>query len=107
MLVTATFLAPRGASAANAAQQAERLLVPRNLVQSSGERPFVWLVDGASRARLRSIELGQAGTSELVEVVAGLTPTDKLIASPVMGIVDGQRVSISDETAPSEQRATP
>ena len=96
MLVTATFLAPeQPESQSDESEQQERLLVPRDLVQAAGEGHQLWIADPEGFARLRSVRLGQAGTTLLVEVVDGLHPTDKLISSPRDGLADGERVTIA------------
>lgn len=97
MLVTATFLAPPKPEAANTANEQERLLVPRELVDSSAGSATVWIVDASGQARRRSIQLGKAGSDKLVEVTSGLTPTDKLIASGTDGLQEGEAVEISRE----------
>jgi RND family efflux transporter MFP subunit len=97
MLVTATFLAPPKPEAAETSKEQERLLVPRELVDLSAGAATVWIVDASGQARRRSIQMGKAGSDKLVEVTSGLTPTDKLIASGVDGLQDGELVEISRE----------
>lgn len=100
MLVTATFLAPpQTGSPNNDEQNQERLLVPRQLVRSDGENHSVWVVDSGGIARQKSITLGRAGTEELVEVVEGLRPTDKLISSDQQELEAEMRVKIVGEDA--------
>lgn len=99
MLVTATFLAPElPESELEESVAAERILAPRRLVQNGEAGASVWIVDANDRARRRTIRTGRAGTAELVEVVEGLTPTDKLIASGTESLRDGDRVTISGES---------
>jgi multidrug efflux pump subunit AcrA (membrane-fusion protein) len=99
MLVTATFLAPRQAASSKEedSQDAERLLVPRQLVESSGGEHSVWIVDALGNARRRSIRLGKAARGELIEVAEGLAPTDKLISSGRERLQDGDRVTVQGE----------
>ena len=98
MLVTATFLAPpTPESERNESDEAERLLVPRSLVDSSAGGPSVWVADATGRARKRSIALGKAGRGELVEVATGLTPTDKLIAGGRDGLTEGDRITVTGQ----------
>lgn len=100
MLVTATFLAPpQKSSEEDGSQESERLLIPRQLVQSDEGGSFVWLADGSGRARRQAVELGKAGTEELVEAVQGIRPTDKLISSGLQGLEPGTRVEIVGEDA--------
>lgn len=98
MLVTATFLAPpKPHSEGDESQETERLLVPRALVQSSENAHAVWIVDASGLAQKRSVELGRAGTKELVEVTQGVVPTDKLITSGTDNLNEGDRVTITGE----------
>lgn len=100
MLVTATFLAPpRSEGNDDAAEQHERLLIPRQLVQSGPDGAAVWIVAPDGTARLQRIEQGRAGTEELVEVTEGIHPTDRLIAAGQQGLRPGDRVLISGEDA--------
>jgi len=98
MLVTATFLAPdRPESKPEEYRQQERLLVPRQLVESSEEGHAVWAADADGVARRQRVRLGRAGTEALVEVVEGLNPTDKLISGGREGLADGDRIRITNE----------
>lgn len=98
MLVTATFLAPEPTgSGGEAAEDQERLLVPRQLIEPSGEEATLWLAAPDGTARRKSVRLGQAGTDELVEVLQGLRPTDRLIAGGREGLSDGDSITISGE----------
>ncbi|MEX0715638.1 MAG: efflux RND transporter periplasmic adaptor subunit [Planctomycetaceae bacterium] len=99
MLVTATFLAPDEPEKDPGGSEQRRLLVPRSLVRSSGEGSALWIADPEGFARLRSVRLGKAGTEELVEVVEGLAPTDKLISGGVENLADGDRITIAGEDA--------
>jgi RND family efflux transporter MFP subunit len=94
MLARVTFLAPpRPAGAAAAAQDRQRLLIPRQLVDGSR----VWVADRLTgRARQRTVELGPAA-GELVEVVSGLTSSDKLIAGGREGLSEGRRIRVTGE----------
>ncbi|WP_459556831.1 efflux RND transporter periplasmic adaptor subunit [Lacunimicrobium album] len=97
MLATATFLAPPTQTTESASQQAERLLVPRNLIDADSSQSAVWIVDSQGFAQRRPVTLGKAGTPELVEVTAGLHPTDRLIASDRSRLSPGDRVVITGE----------
>lgn len=97
MLVAATFLAPEQPGSKPEESERERLLVPRQLVEQAEGGHTVWLADANSVARRKSIRLGRAGTPELVEVVSGIAPTDKLIAGGREGLADGERITISGE----------
>jgi hypothetical protein len=98
MLVTATFLAPeRPRAESDEPEQRERLLVPRQLVESAGDSPSVWVADPSGVARRQPVRLGPAGTNDLVEVVEGLMPTDRLISGGSEGLSEGDRITIRGE----------
>jgi multidrug efflux pump subunit AcrA (membrane-fusion protein) len=72
--------------------------VPRQLIESSDSGTRVWVADQAAGvARLKTVTVGMAGDTELVEVVEGLTVADKLIASGREGLRDGQRITVTGE----------
>ena len=97
MLVQVSFLAPRTPTAPSSDSEPLRLLVPRQLVLSTDAGTSVWIADQDARvARRRSITLG-ASAGDLVEVVDGLTPADRLIATGREGLRDGQRVNVTGE----------
>ena len=98
MLVTATFLAPESfVKSTDEFIQPERILIPRKLVQSADSGATVWIVDASGRAELRAISLGKVTLGELIEVIGGLNPTDKLIASAIEGLRQGAWVEVSGE----------
>jgi len=99
MLVTATFLAPRPAAASGENKSRERLLVPKQLVVTSDRGAGVWIVDASGLAEFRSIRVGQAVDSGQVEIVEGLTPTDKIISGGREGLQAKERVTITGEDA--------
>jgi HlyD family secretion protein len=101
MLVQVTFLAPRKPDAKSEDSQSPlRLLVPRQLVESVEGQARVWVADRAGKvARRRTVKLGRARTEALIEVVEGLTATDKLIAGGRVGLEDGARIKIAGEDA--------
>ncbi len=94
MLCQVTFLSPpRPAGGAPEGPDTPRLLVPRQLVENGG----VWVVDQlAGVARLRAVETGLT-SGELVEVVSGLSPQDKLVVGGREGLADGTRVRVAGE----------
>lgn len=95
MLGKVTFVAPQPVTGQQEVADALRLLVPRQLVQEGDGGKFVWIADAASGlARRTPVELGKAGTDQLVEIAAGMDPTMKLIASGRESLSDGQRIRI-------------
>jgi RND family efflux transporter MFP subunit len=100
MLVQVTFLAAPAPQAAEAPSASLRLLAPRALVESGDGEAHVWVADRLARvARRRPVKLGQAA-GELVEVVDGLNPGDRLISGGREGLRDGQRIDVTGEDAP-------
>lgn len=99
MLATVTFLAPPGSNESGSSGPAERILVPRQLVEGRGDSATVWIVDAQDRARKRTVRLGRAGTAELVEVTAGVAPTDRVISSGRENLEEGMFLRISSEDA--------
>ncbi len=98
MLVTATFLSPPQLDPQeNNQNNYERILIPRELALSTEGGHITWVVDVNGTANKRAIKLGKAGTEELVEVVEGINPTDKLISSGSQGLELGMRVTITGE----------
>ncbi len=101
MLVRATFLSPQPAETeAESPQPPLRLLVPRPLVETGNGQTTVWLADRlAGRARKQTVVLGKAGTEQLVEVIEGLVPTDKLVAGGRETLRPGDRIRITGEAS--------
>lgn len=97
MLVTATFLAPQLPSQKSNPTETQRMLVPRQLVRSNGDGSSVWAVDESSRAVKKKVELGVTGPDGLVQVTRGLNAMDKLIASNVESLDEGDAVVVSGE----------
>lgn len=72
------------------------MLIPRPLVQQAGDSAEVWVADQQQGiARRQSVRLGRAGTNELVEVIEGLTVTDRLIVGGREGLEDGDRINVT------------
>lgn len=97
MLAQVTFLAPQiEGDKSEGDKEPLRMLVPRELVHANESGAEVWVADvSAGVARLRSVQLGQAGTEQLVEVTSGLNALDKLIASGRELLADGDRIRVS------------
>jgi hypothetical protein len=99
MLVQVTFMAPEQLNKSEDSEgESLRRLIPRELVQGGKEAASVWVADLAQgRARLQAIQLGRAGTADLVEVVQGLSNTDKLIVAGRESLQDGERIKVIGE----------
>ena len=77
-----------GASSA-AAAEASPVMIPARLVDAGA----VWVVGPGARAELRPVELG-ATHGDIVEVLAGLNLTDKLVDSGRGALLDGDRLRV-------------
>ena len=99
MLGQVTFLAlPQPKAVADSDHEPLRMLVPRALVSNSEGGSMLWIVDAEQGvARLQTVELGRAGTDQLVEIIKGIDPTAKLIVGGRESLSDGARVRISGE----------
>jgi hypothetical protein len=53
----------------------------------------VAVLDGQNRVHLQDVALGRNLNTD-VEIVSGLKATDKVVANPSLGLLDGQQVKI-------------
>lgn len=96
MLVQATFLAPQHEGANETS--AVRLLVPRQLLQSTGDDATVWVADRTtSTASRRRVTVGAIRSDNMVEITAGLNIGDRLIVSGRESLADGARIRIVED----------
>ena len=100
MIASVRFISPKK-EAASKQQAVERLIVPRRFIQWEGDQARVWVVDQLiSTAIIKTIVLApgeKERTEEIVELVSGLLPTDKLISSGTEQLKPHQRVTITGE----------
>ncbi|MCI0704858.1 MAG: HlyD family efflux transporter periplasmic adaptor subunit [Planctomycetia bacterium] len=100
MIASVRFLAPPSVGQPKT-ETARRLIVPRKLLVTDSDQVRVWIVDPVSgRAELRAIELApgeKERQTETAEVVGGLNPTDKLIATGREQLKPGTRVKVVGE----------
>lgn len=100
MIASVRFISPRK-EAAPKQQAVERLIVPRRLVHWEGDQPRIWVVDqltGTAITKTIVLAPGEKERSdEMVELVSGLLPTDKLITSGTEQLKPQQRVTITGE----------
>lgn len=99
MLAQVTFLAPpQPVESSGEEQEPLRLMIPRQLVIGSEGNSAVWIADlERGIARQRSIQLGRASTDQLVEILTGLRPTDKLIVVGRESVSEGTRIHVANE----------
>jgi HlyD family secretion protein len=100
MIAAVRFLAPPSAGQPKT-ETARRFVVPRKLLLIESEQVRVWVVEPVTgRADLRAVELAPGEkdrAGETAEVVAGLNPTDKLIATGREGLTPGSRIKVVGE----------
>lgn len=71
--------------------RAPRLLAPRAAVFQRSELTGVYVLDEKGLPRLRQIRLGTAGDETSIEVLAGLTPGERVALEPVKAGMAGAR----------------
>ena len=69
------------------------LILPEQALLFRAQGMQVAVLDDQDRVHLRNVVLGKNLDTD-VEIVAGLKATDKVVASPSLGLLDGQRVKI-------------
>jgi membrane fusion protein, multidrug efflux system len=69
------------------------LILPEQALLFRAQGMQVAVLDDQDRVHLRNVVLGK-NLDTNVEIVAGLKATDKVVASPSLGLLDGQRVKI-------------
>jgi HlyD family secretion protein len=95
MLVQVTFFALPLHGAADGEKQSLRLLIPKQLVESTEGNAHVWIADLANKvARKKSVKLGRP-SGDFVEVQQGLNPADRLITDGRQELSDGRRISVT------------
>jgi RND family efflux transporter MFP subunit len=75
------------------------LVIPSNALLFRAQGPQVALVQGDSKVHLQSIQLGRDFGNSL-EVLAGLTPEDSVIANPSDAITEGALVDVQPSAEP-------
>jgi multidrug efflux pump subunit AcrA (membrane-fusion protein) len=100
MIAAVRFLAPTSTGQA-APETSRRIIIPRKFLISEGGEARVWVVDSVrGRADLRTIHLapGEAERqTETADVLTGLNPTDKLIATGREQLKPGSRIKVTGE----------
>jgi multidrug efflux pump subunit AcrA (membrane-fusion protein) len=75
-----------------------RLMIPQGLVVKEGDKHLVWIANQeAKTAVLTPVVLGRGRQGELIEIVSGLQPSDKLITSGREQLKPGERIRIVRE----------
>jgi membrane fusion protein, multidrug efflux system len=81
------------------------LIVPSQALLFRAEGMQVATVGAGDRVHLQDVSLGDNLGSE-VEVRSGLTATDKIVANPSLGLLEGERVKITQATDGYEMTET-
>ena len=89
---------PMGASAV--------LRVPTNTLLFRPDGSRVALVDGAGRVSLRKVQIGR-NLGEEMELLDGITTTDRLVLNPTDSLADGDVVALAAATPASQAKAAP
>lgn len=99
MLVQVSFIAPeRKQEQQPGSAEPLRMLAPRSLVEAGDGGSALWVADLTNKiARRQTVRLGGTVNDELVEVIEGLTPLDKLIVAGRDGIREGERIRVTGE----------
>ena len=69
------------------------LILPEQALLFRAQGMQVAVVDGQSRVHLQDVALGRNLDTD-VQIVSGLKATDKVVANPSLGLLDGQQVKI-------------
>ena len=69
--------------------------VPATALITRGQLAFVFIVDAAGLAHLRAVSTGET-TAERVEILAGLTDSDRVVVAPPPALTDGRAVRTAD-----------
>jgi multidrug efflux pump subunit AcrA (membrane-fusion protein) len=85
------------AELANGARQA--ILIPRSAVVSRGSLFCAYVLDGQGIAQLRNLTLG-AAQGNLVEVLSGVSPGEKLVDAPEDRDLAGKRIESNTGVQP-------
>lgn len=109
MLVDVTFLAPDRSNTTNTSTESVHLFIPKNLVRQEGDGSFVWVADQHQGiARKTSVQTGNRGSRNLIEITSGLTETSKLISSPTDQLRDQSRIRVTGEDqTPTDSNLAP
>jgi len=99
MIASVRFLAPPS-EVKTPTEQIRRLIISRKLARIDGDKATVWIVTHHNRAEMRTLDVvpgSQNSTSETLEVIGNLQPTDRIIISGQDQLRSGQRVKVTSE----------
>jgi RND family efflux transporter MFP subunit len=78
----------------------EGMTIPTNALMIRGEGLRVAVIDSENRIHLRPIKIGR-NYGETVEVVEGVTHSDRLVLNPSDSLAEGDQVAVAARPAPS------
>ncbi|MEO8141462.1 MAG: efflux RND transporter periplasmic adaptor subunit [Sphingomicrobium sp.] len=82
------------------------LSVPELAVVGEGDRRFVYLIDGAGKAKRTEVRTG-ARMAGRIEIVSGLRAGQKVVTEGVIKLTDGMQVKVAGPGNPSRPKAPP
>ena len=82
------------------------LRVPTNTLLFRPDGSRVALVDGTGRVSLRKVQIGR-NLGEEMELLDGITTTDRLVLNPTDSLADGDVVALAAATPASQAKAAP
>jgi len=82
------------------------LRVPTNTLLFRPDGSRVALVDGGGRVSLRKVQIGR-NLGEEMELLDGITTTDRLVLNPTDSLADGDVVALAAATPASQAKAAP
>ena len=83
----------------------EAMTIPTNALMIRGEGVRVAIVDGQNRIHLRPIKVGR-NYGESVEVLDGVSATDRLVLNPSDSLAEGDQVAVAPATRDVPKRAS-
>jgi RND family efflux transporter MFP subunit len=84
----------------------QAVTVSTNTLMFRSEGIRVAVVDAQGGVKLRTVKVGR-NYGEMIEVLDGLAPTDRVVLNPPDSLGDGDKVSVVDAAAPSKSGDAP
>jgi hypothetical protein len=82
------------------------LRVPTNTLLFRADGSRVALVDANGRISLRKVQIGR-NLGEEMELLDGITPTDRLVLNPTDSLADGDVVALAASPSASQAKTAP
>ncbi len=97
MLVTAAFMSLPTTETPTVSESKHEIAVHRSLIEMDGDSAKLWIAGAGGLAIHKTVRVGKTLKEDLVHILEGLEPTDKIISSDRSNLVDGQRITIRNE----------